>query len=127
MNLPNSEISKRVQRRMQEKGLTLSKCCDAFNTIYHREIEEGSIRPLNKDFLSRVGRNAFRVCSPRILKLCEFLEIHESSSKWDPLRLLPDQIRQFREQAGNDTEFRTRYSVLERFLCGLNLENLLDE
>ena len=127
MNLPNSEISRRVRRRMQEEGLTLLKCCDAFNAEHSEAIEAKSIRPLNKDFLSRVARNDFKVFTTRVSRLCEFLDIHEARSTQDPLQVLSGQVRQFREQASNDVEFRNRYSAVEKFLSGLNLQKLLDD
>ena len=107
--------------------MTLLECCKAFNSAYSAEIEADSIRPLNKDFVSRVTRNEFKVCSPRISKLCEFLEIYETESRTDPLQVLSDQVCKFREQATRDDEFRTRYSAVEKFLSGLNLQKLFDE
>ena len=127
MDLPNAEIARRVRQRMKQKGMTLVTCCDAFNSTFSEEIDANATRPLNKDFLSRVARNNFKVCSPRISKLCEFLDIHEGTGSQGALQVLSDQVRQFREHAANDVQFRKRYSAIERFLSGLNLQRLLDE
>ena len=127
MNLPNFEISRLIRGRLQEERLTLLECCDAFNAKYSKEIEANDIRPLNKDFLSRTIRNDFKVCTTRISKLCEFLDIHEARSARDPLQVLSDQVREFTEQASNDAKFRSRYSAVEKFLSGLNFEKLFDE
>lgn len=127
MSLPNDEISRRVQQQLRQKGMTLSQCCDAFNFKYSEEIKANFIRRLNKDFLSRIARNDFKVCSVRISKLCEFLEIDQAGSSQGPLQVLSDQIREFSEQASKDARFRSRYSAVEKFLSGLNLQKLLDE
>ena len=127
MDLPNAEIARRVRQRMKQEGMTLVTCCDAFNSAYSEEIDANVSRPLNKDFLSRVARNNFKVCSPRISKLCEFLDICEGTGSQHALQVLSDQVRQFREHAANDIQFRKRYSAIERFLSGLNLQGLLDE
>ena len=127
MNLSNVEISRRIHQRVQEKRLTLLQCCEAFNSAYSSEIEANAIKPLNKDFLSRVIRNEFKVITPRISKLCEFLDIREARSPQDSLQVLSYQIRQFREQASNDSQFRNQYSAVEKFLSGLNLQKMFNE
>ena len=127
MGLPDGEIARRVRQQLIQRKLTLLKCCDAFNSAYSAEIQAGSLRRLNKDFLSRVSRSDFKVCTARISILCEFLDIREDSETEDLLRVLSEQVRHFSDQASSDAQFRQRYSAVEKFLSGLNFEKLLDE
>lgn len=127
MNMTNAEISRLVKRHIQLNGMTLLECCDAFNAKYSLEIDECSTLPLNKDFLSRIVRNDFKVCTDRISKLCEFLEIKEARNSMDRLQVLSDQVSKFREQASEDKEFRKQFSAVEKFLSGLNLEKMFDD
>ena len=127
MNLTNSEISRLVKDALNRKNMNIAQCCDAFNVRYRKEISAQEIKPLNKDFVSRVTRNAFKVSSARISKLCEFLEIEESSTKQDQLHILSNQIRQFENQSVKDASFERRYSNLRRFLSGLNLEQMFND
>ena len=126
MNITNREISQSVKATLNAKQLSLQQCCEAFNIRYMEEINARRLKPLNKDFVSRVSRNAFKVPSTRVLKLCEFLEIEESYLAPDQLRILSDQIREFKKQAAMNTGFKKRYSHLHRFLSGLNLDQMLD-
>ena len=126
MNITNLEISQSVKVALNTKQLSLLQCCEAFNIRYMEEINAGQLTPLNKDFVSRVSRNAFKVPSTRVLKLCEFLEIEEPHLAPDQLRILSDQIREFENQAAMNTAFKNRYSHLRRFLSGLNLNRMLD-
>ena len=125
MNLSNSEISNLVKRKLRPKEMTLKKCCEDFNNKYFKEIESEALSPLNKDFVSRVARNDFKVCSDRVVKLCEFLDIRASHGATDQLRILSDQISEFDRQAVEDADFKTKYSAIAKFLSGLNLENML--
>ena len=127
MNMTNTEISRLVRRHIQLNEVTLLSCCDAFNIKYQAEINAGSMKPLNKDFISRVARNEFKVCTTRISKLCEFLKIKEANNTTDQLQVLSEQVTNFREQASKDKEFRKQYSAVEKFLSGLNLEKMFDE
>ena len=125
MNLSNSEISDLVKQKLRHNGMTLKKCCESFNNKYFKEIQSEALSPLNKDFVSRVARNDFKVCSDRVVKLCAFLDIRASHGASDQLRILSDQISEFDRQAVEDTDFKTKYSAIAKFLSGLNLENLL--
>ena len=125
MNITNLEISQSVKAALNAKQTSLQQCCEAFNSRYIEEIKARRLKPLNKDFVSRVTRNAFKVPSARVLKLCEFLEIEEPHLAPDQLRILSDQIREFENQAATNTAFKNRYSHLHRFLSGLNLDRML--
>ena len=125
MNLSNSEISDLVKWKLRRKGMTLKKCCEAFNNKYFKEIQSEALSPLNKDFVSRIARNDFKVCSDRVEKLCEFLDIKDSHGATDQLRILSSQISEFDRQAVEDADFKIKYSAIAKFLSGLNLENLL--
>ena len=126
MNLTNLEISQLVKAALDKKQLNLQQCCEAFNVRYIEDIKVEKLKPLNKDFVSRVTRNAFKVPSPRILKLCEFLEIEEPHLERNQLRILSDQISEFENQAAMNADFENRYSNLRRFLSGLNLKQMLN-
>ena len=126
MNITNLEISQSVKAALKAKQLSLQQCCEAFNIRYMEEVDAQRLKPLNKDFVSRVSRNSFKVPSTRVLKLCEFLEIEEPHLAPDQLRILSDQIREFENQAAMNTAFKNRYSHLRRFLSGLNLDRMLD-
>ena len=126
MNLTNREIARRVRTQLVQDGMTLSKCCDDFNSQYSAEIKAKTTKPLNKDFLSRVSRNRFKVCTARISKLCEFLDIPNTERLPSSLEILTEQIELFRAEVTNDAELRKRYAAIERFLTGLNLQELLD-
>ena len=125
MIITNLEISQSVKAALNAKQMSLQQCCKAFNIRYMEEINARRLKPLNKDFVSRVSRNAFKVPSVRVLKLCEFLGIEEPYLAPDQLQILSDQIREFENQAAMNTAFKKRYSHLHRFLSGLNLDRML--
>ena len=128
MNLTNHEISQSVKDALDRKNMNIAQCCEAFNGHYKKEIKARKMKPLNKDFVSRVTRNAFKVPSQRILKLCEFLEVAvDPAARQDQLHILTSQIRQFESQSASDAGFERRYSNLRRFLAGLNLEQMFDD
>ena len=124
MHLTNIQISQHVRRRLGQDGMTLSKCCDDFNSKYSAEIATNVTKPLNKDFLSRVSRNQFKVCTARVSKLCEFLNIQSTESVLNPLEILSEQIAQFQEELNSDAQLRKRFGAIEKFLSGLNLQEL---
>lgn len=125
MNRTSFEISKAVKMALKKKQMKLEMCCEAFNVKYIEDIDSGKLKPLNKDFVSRVSRNAFKVPSERVLKLCEFLEIEQSKYEPDQLQVLSDQIREFKVHAARNSDFEKRFSSLLKFLSGLNLEKML--
>ena len=127
MDIPNNRASKLVKSVILAKRMTLEECCKAFNKKYAKEIKTGFVKPLNKDFLSRVTRNKFKVCSDRILKLCEFLEIEDSGVALNHLEVLKNQISEFEKQVEADTGFKARFSAIANFLNGLNLKKILGE
>ena len=127
MDIPNSKTAKLVKLAISAKKMSLEECCKAFNDKYSKEIGSGYMRPLNKDFLSRVTRNKFKVCSDRVLKLCEFLEISELDGQLDPLQVLTDQISEFEKQVQTDTGFKAKFSAIASFLTGLNLKKIRGE
>lgn len=125
MNISNQDLSRLVKEALNDQELSLESCCKHFNNRYLKEINQGEIKPLNKDFLSRVTRNDFKVWSGRISKLCEFLKIQEKKgTSIDPLNLLSNQIKDFEEQMNSDKEFRKKYSAVFNFLAGLNLNQI---
>ena len=126
MNLTNSEIAKQIANQLQHRELTVEKCCKAFNLRHSDEISVNSIRPMNKDFLSRVKRGSFKVCSPRILKLCEFLEIGvgDSQETEDPLCALSREIQEFKKFSDGDSDLEKQFPAIGKFLSGLNLDQM---
>ena len=116
-----------VKSAILARKMTLEECCKGFNEKYAKEIMAGSVKPLNKDFLSRVTRNKFKVCSNRILKLCEFLEIEDFGAAFNHLEVLINQINEFEKQAEADAGFKARFSAIANFLNGLNLKKILGE
>ena len=120
------EVSMLVKKRLRSKGLTLQGCCDAFNKEYSLQIAVGEITPLNKDFLSRVARGQFKVCSGRISKLCDFLDVGNEREHKHPLQTLVDQIGEFDQRSKRDIEFRKDFFVVRKFLSGLNLDKIMD-
>lgn len=127
MNLTNSEIARQVKLRLKERDLTLDSCCDAFNLKYSDEMNANNMRPLNKDFVSRITREDFKVCSPRISKLCEFLEIRDADSAAEPLMALSREIGEFKKYSNSNKEFKSRFPAVGRFLSGLNIEQMFDD
>ncbi|MDE0292525.1 MAG: hypothetical protein OXK19_08515 [Candidatus Dadabacteria bacterium] len=127
MDLSNDRTSKLVKSAILARKMTLEECCKAFNEKHVKEIMAGSVKPLNKDFLSRVTRNKFKVCSSRILKLCEFLEIDDSGVAFNHLEVLTNQINEFGKQIEADAGFKARFSAIANFLNGLNLKKILGE
>lgn len=127
MDIPNSKTSKLVKSAILAKKMNLEECCKAFNDKYSEEISSGRMKALNKDFLSRVTRNNFKVCSGRILKLCEFLEIEGLSAQPDQLQVLTNQIDEFEKQLETDPDFKARFSAIANFLTGLNLKKIRGE
>ena len=127
MNIPNSKIASLVKSAISAKKMSLEECCKAFNNRYSEEIDSGLVRNLNKDFLSRVTRNDFKVCSRRILKLCEFLQIKAPDKQSDPLQVLTEQISEFEKKVQTDAGFKAKFSAIASFLDGLNLEKIRGE
>lgn len=69
-------LTKQVEEVRISRGYrTYEQCCLAFNKFYEADIEKGSVKSLNKDFLYRVfNKQNFSISNPRFLKLCEFLK-----------------------------------------------------
>ncbi|MXZ13853.1 MAG: hypothetical protein F4Y78_07635 [Candidatus Dadabacteria bacterium] len=127
MNIPNSKTAKLVKQAISARKMSLEECCRAFNAKYSEEINSGAVRALNKDFISRVTRNNFKICGSRILKLCEFLEIKEPDRQPDPLQVLIDQIGEFEKRVQTDASFKAKFSAIASFLVGLNLKRMRGE
>ena len=127
MDIPNGKTAKLVKSAISAKKISLEECCKAFNERYSEEINSGAMKALNKDFLSRVTRNNFKICSDRVLKLCEFLEIEKSDKQSDPLQVLTDQINEFEKQVRTDAGFKAKFSAIASFLAGLNLKRIRGE
>ncbi|PPK75918.1 hypothetical protein B0F87_1045 [Methylobacter tundripaludum] len=81
--LSKTEISQQVKEKLDQRHLTLRRCCDLFNKRFGEEIAAKRIKPITKDFVQRVKSNRFEVITPRVAKLCELLEINllEASSQ----------------------------------------------
>ena len=126
MDLPQQEISKRIRLQLKRRRLTLEACCKAFNSRYSRDIESGFVRPLNKDFLSRVSRGRFKVSSERVSKLCEYLEVGEFDELGETLKVLSRELEEFGRQSEVSAEFRAKFPTIRKFLIGLNLQGLVD-
>ncbi|TMO88112.1 hypothetical protein [Pseudoalteromonas ruthenica] len=61
----------------------MAECVEAFDNCYMAEISKGEKSSMNKDFISRVKNDGFKVVSQRVLDLCEFLGVnpYEADSK----------------------------------------------
>ena len=78
-----SQISADIEEAFKRKFFTLAECVEAFDSRYKTEIAKGEKSPMNKDFISRAKNNGFKVVSPRVLDLCELLDVnpYEVSAK----------------------------------------------
>ncbi len=121
MNVTKKNLSRLVKRALISKNLSLEECCYLFNNKHLGLIESKKMKPLNKDFVSRVSRNDFKVISERVSKLCEFLEIERIPVENDPLELLASQIDVFEKEIDSDINFKNKYSAIHAFLNGLNI------
>jgi hypothetical protein len=72
--LTNFQIAEQVKNELFRQGLSLRKCCEAFNAEYSAEIKAG-FPCLDKDFVQRIKNNNFEINSERVSKLCDFLNI----------------------------------------------------
>ncbi len=79
--LTDKELSKAVDLALREDGRSLEKICDDYNSMYSKEISQRTVRPLNKDFVSRLRNNRFKVRSERVLLFCDFLGINLNKEK----------------------------------------------
>ncbi|MPQ77161.1 hypothetical protein [Hydrogenovibrio sp. JE_KL2] len=72
-----NEIVRRIKVAKDSKGFnTYEKLCIAFNKQYKQEIDNGLVKPLNKDFVFRVlTTETFSLNNLRFAKLCEFLAV----------------------------------------------------
>lgn len=71
-------ILTRVKKAKELRGYkTYKECCEAFNKYYKRDIDNGLVKSLNKDFLFRVftGKVKFLLSNHRFAKICEFLKV----------------------------------------------------
>ena len=100
-----------------------------FQRKYAKNITAGSVKPLNKDFLSEVTKDKFKVYSSRKLQLCEFLEIGNSGVVLNHLsRNLSrsdkaDQINKSRRQIETDAGSKAGFLEITNFLNEFDLKN----
>lgn len=98
-------LVEKVKRAKSLRGYkTYDECCKEFNRRYKFDIENGLIKELNKDFLSRVfaykhGNKNFSISNPRFAKLCEFLNVdmhdtHQQTSISKAALLVDELIKQ---------------------------------
>lgn len=90
------EISLAVARVLKIRKWSVRTCCDRYNVSSRKEIEEGVMKPLDKDFLQRIRSNNFKVVSPRVVHLCAFLDIDidmNSEYQMEPLLLESEYLR----------------------------------
>jgi len=127
MNITNSDLSLLVKKAMKDKNINLEECCNMFNNRYLQQINRNELKPLNKDFVSRVCRGEFKVLSHRISKLCEFLEIQEINDNDEPLKVLMHQIDEFQSEAKVNLNLKRKYFAIINFLAGLNLNPIQKE
>ncbi|GAA6151371.1 hypothetical protein [Pseudoteredinibacter isoporae] len=123
--LPHSDIADSISQAIHAKSWTLEECCEQHNRKYKKAIENREVRALNKDFLSRVKRKKFEVLSPRILKLCEFLEVRTTKQKNNnqPLVALSEQIIDFEKYLSENPLLVRRFGGLMNFLAALTASN----
>jgi hypothetical protein len=125
IDLPHSDIADSISSAIQTKGWTLEECCLEYNRKYKKDIKNNDLRPLNKDFLSRIKRKRFEVLSSRIVKLCEFLNVPTTKGSRDqkndnqPLIALSHQIHDFEQYLSNNPSLSERFSGLVHFLSAI--------
>ncbi|CAI2051628.1 Uncharacterised protein [Serratia fonticola] len=71
-------ISGEVNRILSEQKMTVRHCSDEFNSKYRRQIDTGECHSMTKDFVQRVKAGRFKVFTPRVAKLCDFLAIDQT-------------------------------------------------
>lgn len=71
-------ISGEVNRIMAEQNITVRLCSERFNNKYRYQIDVGECQPMTKDFVQRVRTGRFKSFTPRVAKLCDFLDIDQT-------------------------------------------------
>ncbi|KTS74277.1 hypothetical protein [Pantoea stewartii] len=71
-------IAAEVNRMLLEREMTVRYCSDEFNIKYKHQISTGECHPMTKDFVQRVRTGRFKVFTPRVAKLCDFLAIDQT-------------------------------------------------
>lgn len=72
-NFTPYEVSLEIKNYLEREKISLRDFCNKFNSLNSNKINDGLIKPLNKDFLLRVKNNEFKVVNKRVLDLCDFL------------------------------------------------------
>lgn len=91
--LTDKELANAVDIALREDNRSLEKICEDFNQLYSIDINEGSKKPLNKDFISRLRNNNFRVRTERILYFCEYIGV-DLQQKPSRLNAIEQQVRE---------------------------------
>ncbi|MCM7773473.1 hypothetical protein M8S83_15315 [Enterobacter asburiae] len=71
-------ISGEVERMLSERKMTVRLCSEEFNRKFRHRIDAGECHPMTKDFVQRVRSGRFKVFTPRIAKLCDFLSVDQT-------------------------------------------------
>lgn len=74
-NLTPYEVSFEIKKYFDREDISLRDFCNKFNLLNSNKINNGDMKPLNKDFLLRVKNNEFKVVNKRVLDLCDFLGV----------------------------------------------------
>lgn len=74
-NLTPYEVSLEIKSYLDREEVSLRSFCDKFNLLNNKKINNGEMKPLNKDFLLRIKNNEFKVVNRRVLDLCDYLGI----------------------------------------------------
>ncbi|MCO4311335.1 hypothetical protein [Pectobacterium versatile] len=71
-------ISGEVNRALSERKMTVRLCSNEFNNKFKHLIDTGECHSMTKDFVQRVRTGRFKVFTPRVAKLCDFLDIDQT-------------------------------------------------
>jgi hypothetical protein len=74
-NLTPYEVSLEIKSYLDREEVSLRSFCDKFNLLNSKKINNGEMKPLNKDFLLRIKNNEFKVVNRRVLDLCDYLGV----------------------------------------------------
>lgn len=122
--LTDKELSKAVDLALREDGRSLENICNDYNSMYLKEIQKGKRKPLNKDFISRLRNNRFKVRSKRVLFFCEFLGVEPNKKESQPT-ILEQQVREltlFIRKQKNAPEFEELWNFLGKIFANTNLQ-----
>lgn len=93
----NQEVSKLVSSELIRRRWTVRQCCETFNQENLASIRNGTIVPLDKDFVQRVKSGKFKVLSARIIRFCSFLGLDLSRNHLETEGFLKEEIKSFED------------------------------